>query len=206
MGRYMEKDTVIDSAAQRAVGSKEIQKIIEEAAAQALKNLDPKALANKIEMKVNGAWENMVLKMLGFDKHWGEEWEIDHCNGRHSAMSSLIQEKAKKATDEFLQRCGEALPKIQLDDELLAAIKEDYDEVFKRYLHESVARLAKINVENMVNNKLSKLLDQYVDPEAEAINALHQAIKSVKDPNVVEVLKKSLSELELYTYKSLEEQ
>lgn len=201
----IEKNDAVDAAASRAVSSQEIQKMIEDAVAKAISSLDPKALANKVETKVNGAWEKMVLKLLGFNNRWGGEWEIDHCNGRHSAMSSLIQDKAKAASDEFLKRCGDALLKIPLDDKLLTALKKDYDEVFRRHLRELVAHRAKADVESLVNSKLSKILDQYVEPEAEAINALHQAIKNVKDPNVAEMLKKSLSELESYTYKSLEE-
>lgn len=200
-----DEDTFVDAAANRAVNTPNFTKIIEEAARKAVEKFKPEELARKVEAKIDNAWEKMAFKMLGFDNRWGREWEIDHCNGRHSEMSSMLKAKAQKAVDEFLRRAGEALDKAPITPDIMAAMKKEYDEVFKYTLKKMVDARAQRNAEEFVNAKLAKFIDQYVDPEAEAINALHQAIKNVKDPKVAEMLKESLKELESYTLRALDD-
>lgn len=200
----MNKKDAIDDAAERAINAADIEKMIGAAVSKALSALDPKKLAEKVENKVEGAWIKMVYSMLGFESSWGSEFRVDHCNDRQSSVSEMLKNKAHQAVDEFLKRGAAELDKLPIDEKVLKAIKNEYNECFNRRLSDRVKQKAEADVEAFVNNKLAKTLDQYVEPEAEAINALHQAIKNVKDPNVAELLKKSLAELETYTLKALD--
>lgn len=200
----MSNKDVLDEAVERTVTGPELSGIIERAVSSALKKIDAKVLADKVEAKVEFAWQKMALKMLGFDNSWGREWEIDHCNGRHSDMSAMLRTKASAAADEFLKRAGDELAKMPLTQDVVKAMKKEYDEVFRGALRSLVKKRAEQDAEALVNKKMAEVLDKLSDLEAEAIDTIYKAMKNVKDPKVVAALQESLSALDSYSMKILD--
>lgn len=61
-----------------------------------------------------------VLKIVGFDNRWHNNWEVDHCNGRNSLLTDFMSEKVKamfyeefnKMTENDIQKSLEPVKKI----------------------------------------------------------------------------------------------
>jgi hypothetical protein len=194
----------IDEAIYRTITGSDVHSQIADIVRKTINaELDPKNLADKIENKVKNCWEDMVLKMLGMDNCWGK-WEIDHCNGRSSSLSNMIGGKAKDAVEEFLGRCADVLPKINIDDELVSSITKEYQQVVKRYLHKEIEARAKQDVKEFIENRLSEIIELQTNPEAEAVHVLREAIYQTEDEAVKEVLNESLKILEQKAFKKLE--
>lgn len=186
---------VLDKALSRFATGTEFQKTIEKTIVETLNKLDHKALADHMEHKVKDIWKTMALKLLGFDDRWGK-LEVDHCNGRHSFVSALIQQKAKAASDEFLDRCGAELSQIIITSKIKETLKKDYDEVFNRIVRDAVREKAAAEAKTFVQTKISKVLDCVSDPIGEAIDALNIIINKTTDHGTLEILKRNLKELE----------
>ncbi len=60
-----------------------------------------------------------VLKIVGFDNRWHNNWEVDHCNGRNSLLTEFMSEKVKamfheefnKMTEDDVQKSLEPIKK-----------------------------------------------------------------------------------------------
>lgn len=196
--------TAIDAAIERALDGPQIQKTIQETARKTLDSkLDPVALADRIEKKMNKCWEDLALKMLGMDNRWGGKWEVDHCNGRQHSIGDMLKQRANEAVSEFLKRAGDALPSIEIEGSLAEAMVKEYNDQVKRRMKEVLRDRAAQDVEDFVNAKLEHAIDLHMSPEAEAVHALRETIKKTKDPAAKAVLENSLKVLEDQAFNKL---
>lgn len=95
--------------------------------------------------------EQIVLKLLGFDNHWGGRWELDHCNGRagESAAGDWLREKAGAAVKEWLEKQTGRMPSIP--PQTVKNLKERYREYFLREVEERLRTRARRDAEAFVN-------------------------------------------------------
>lgn len=54
---------------------------------------NPEELTQKVHGMLNNSRDEITAKLLGMNKRWGGEWEIDHCNGRNgeSVMGDYLK-------------------------------------------------------------------------------------------------------------------
>lgn len=101
-----------------------------------------KALADKTKRLLDTHSEQVVMKLLGFNKdRWNDSnWELDHCNGRSgNSTAGVFLEKAQAETiKEWLSTV--AMPKLSelATKKLQKSIKEDFQRYYERALNEWV--------------------------------------------------------------------
>jgi predicted metal-dependent hydrolase len=131
-----------------------------------------KLLENDINKLVNETYDELkksfkntlaanVLKVVGFDNRWGgiSGWEVDHCNGRSSQitsyMSGKVQQMFTQEFDELLQPEIENLVK-PLRKVILKEFEQQFKERARRQMYEYTDKAAKAFLEDLVDKTLKK--------------------------------------------------
>lgn len=89
----------------------------------------PETIEKKVRQLLDKNSDEVVMKLLGFDNHWGK-WEIDKTNGRNSAtqagqyMASLHQEAIQNWLSQF--KLPELPPKVMKSIEQNARQNYEY--------------------------------------------------------------------------------
>ena len=83
-------------------------------------------LESEVVQILNSRREEIVCKLLGFNKRYGNEWELDHCNGRagQSEAGQLLASKIQPTVRAWLEQQAGKMPKLPA--EAIAALKKDY--------------------------------------------------------------------------------
>lgn len=88
-------------------------------------------IKKEVEATLNKNKEEIILKLLGFDKRWGkDDFELDHCNGRagNSAAGDFIRNVQAEAIKQWLSIVKmPPIPKTteaQIKKEMLSRYKE----------------------------------------------------------------------------------
>jgi len=149
--------------------------VLEDGLREALKN-DINTLTNKAYAELCTAFKNdikgHVLKDLGFNKRsYDNAWEVDHCNGRMSVITSHLSDRVKSMFQTEVDAIiGDILPAIK--EEMRVAIKRDLKEKFSRdvrYLaQEALSREAKELVNTILKEEVEKLRPQAYEQVAQA--------------------------------------
>jgi hypothetical protein len=86
--------------------------------------------------------QEVVGKLLGFDVRWGNEWEVDHCNGRagDSAAGDYLREKCGAAVKEWLDKAAGELP--PLPKQAIKALVSSYHEMLERAIRDQLFKKA----------------------------------------------------------------
>lgn len=125
----------------------------------------------------------IFAQVLGFDDRWGR-WEVDHCNGRRSAVSDGLASVVQEAGEEWVKDCIKrytkksgilGMTKAQEDALLL-----DYQSRIKSNISSHLYRLAEQHAE-----KLAKQMAE------EATVALSDEILNIK---ALQVLPEAMEE------------
>ncbi len=77
----------------------------------------PEAIREQIFERLNRSRDEILLKLLGFNKDsWGDSWSLDHCNGRsgNSIAGDYLKKVQQEAVDSWLATtCLPALSETQ---------------------------------------------------------------------------------------------
>jgi hypothetical protein len=104
----------------------EIQQATRDAAAKFLKDL-PANVTRRLD--------KAVARILGFDNRYGgDDWSIDHCNGRSSTVGDLISGEAHKAAQEATSKIITKKLIREIIKDRRPAILEDFKDRFIRSL------------------------------------------------------------------------
>lgn len=134
---------------------------------------DPEEVLNNVyNSTVNTAYSDIkkewekdlkknVMKLLGFSDTWGK-WEIDHCNGRMSEMSDLINQEVKKLfmetnftkeqltlTEKEKQDIGESIRK-DMRDRFSYEYRQSFRGSFEQLVKQQATQDAKEEFEKLV--------------------------------------------------------
>ena len=92
--------------------------------------------------RLDASRDQIVLKLLGFDKSWGRDFELDHCNGRagQSAAGDFIVSAANGAVKAWLAEQVGRLP--DLSASARKSLIRFYHETLERELRRELARAA----------------------------------------------------------------
>ena len=133
----------------------DVKKEMDDAVGKALR----KAL-DEIPNKVINGIENTVAKALGFSNSWGRGWEVDHCNGRHSTVSGLVSEAAKRKVVEAIKRLSTAFKIDRSHEEaLMKDMKDTYERQLRTSLRVAITTLATRRAEEMAASLVPDLSD-----------------------------------------------
>lgn len=115
----------------------------------------PEQLTKTIHQKLDKSASEILLKIMGYNKSWGE-WEIDHCNGRNG--SSEAGEYLKKVTQPAVE---EWLAKVHTITLTPAETKQLMANIRKKYLYEVESRLRHA-VEAAAQKHIDALVAEFV--------------------------------------------
>jgi len=128
-----------------------------------VKNRIEKAILVSAEKQINSidsTVENMVTRaigsLLGISNSWGRA-EIDHCNGRSSILTSIIEEKARRQVEKIVS----TFKFDENDKEVLLAFQKEYKEQLKRriswHAENEAKRIAEIIIKKFTDRELEKI-------------------------------------------------
>jgi hypothetical protein len=100
-----------------------------------------------------------VLKVIGFDKHWANGWEVDHCNGRQSLLTDFISGKVKQMfTEEFnkmLQPEIEAML-VPVRKQIAKEFKETFVREASRHMRAEAETAARAFMQDVLSKQMTK--------------------------------------------------
>jgi len=95
--------------------------------------------------------EGAVAKILGFENRWGNEWNVDHCNGRSTVMGEYIAAQAREAAGKAVNDVATAaIKELTKNDKLHDAIKKEFANIFEQELRRQLYDYAKTTVSEML--------------------------------------------------------
>jgi hypothetical protein len=138
---------------------------------------DMNKLANETYAEIQegfkaGLKEN-VLKVVGFDNRWSSRaWEVDHCNGRSSFITSYMSNKVqgmfREEFDKLLQ------PEIaKMIEPLKKAMVAEYKDVFTRTVRDSIREQAQVAAKDFLNGMIGSRIQKY---QKQALAKAEQAL------------------------------
>ena len=65
-----------------------------------------KTITDKVHRRLDQHRDEVLMKLMGFDKSYGGGWAIDHCNGRNgnSVISDFLKDSQREAVQEWLSQ------------------------------------------------------------------------------------------------------
>lgn len=128
-----------------------------------LRNLIEKAVLKVVEEKVNnlnnivdGLVKNAICSLLGIEYGWGGKANIDHCNGRNSILTKVIEERAKEQVEKIVKSFSIS-PE---DKEVRSAFEQEYSRQLLSQIRYYAEQKARDITENIVNKYTEKELEK----------------------------------------------
>lgn len=100
----------------------------------------PKELTQRVNKLLNDSCEEIIFKLLGFNKDgWGGRWSLDHCNGRsgESAAGDYLRQVQADAIREWLAK----IPMPTMSTKMLSDFKKQYQTEFNSRVQYQMRRL-----------------------------------------------------------------
>ncbi len=90
----------------------------------------PDAIKKRVTKLLDESREEIVFKLLGFDKSWEGKWKLDHCNARsgESAAGDYLRNVQADAIKEWLS----TIPLPTISPKMLADFKKQYQLEFNQ--------------------------------------------------------------------------
>lgn len=112
-------------------------------------------LCNSFKRDIKG----VILKQLGFDRNYDDQWRIDHCNGRMSVvtehLSHKVKEMFKTEVDAIIE---EIMPQIK--KEARTAVYTELKEAYQREARECARNLARTEAKEFVTELLKSKMEK----------------------------------------------
>ena len=132
---------------------------IEEEVQKQFNSLSPQAITDSIIKDFRAQRATVIYKLMGFEKSYGREWSVDHCNGRagNSPIGDWIKDQfevdvkpvikemiAEILNEDFKKDVGEAIKK-QIVEQLRYETRSFGNKVIQEY----IATVAQEKVEEL---------------------------------------------------------
>ena len=126
----------------------------------------PDAIKKRVTKLLDESREEIVFKLLGFDKSsWEGKWNLDHCNGRsgESAAGDYLRNVQADAIKEWLS----AIPMPTISPKMVTDFKKQYQQEFNQRVQYQLQKLItaeadKRAAELFKNISSSTQLDDYI--------------------------------------------
>jgi len=109
-------------------------------------------LVPEITGRLNKARDEILMKLLGFDKDYGGSWKVDHCNGRNgqSIAGDFLKVTQQAAVEDWLKQVPLPVLTDELQEVLRADIQKQYEYTLRHYASEYARAKAKKDLEALV--------------------------------------------------------
>jgi len=132
------------------------------------RNLDLETLVKKL---FDQGVEQVILKLMGFEKDWDGRWKVDNCNGR-SGNSVIGDDITNKARAELAKFISEKLDIVdlwsQLSNKEIDDLKKEYKETYLRQMRERMrdwgARNADSRFEEIFGEAITNIFEKEISP------------------------------------------
>jgi cobalamin biosynthesis Mg chelatase CobN len=98
----------------------------------------------------------IMAKMMGFNNHWGR-WEVDHCNGRRSVISDVIEDKTRAVVTDWINENLTADLTKKILDKQRAELVKDFTEGVHRGARSQLYRLTEELGQNIADEIAAEL-------------------------------------------------
>jgi hypothetical protein len=148
--------------------------ILEEGVEKMLEN-DVNKLANEAYEELQKSFKHTlkgnVLRIVGFDNRYDQKWEVDHCNGRHSAITEYMSDRVKQLfRQEFDVLLQPEIEKMLIPTK--AALVKEFREVFNRAVREQIRsqaqEAAKVFLIDVLGKEVKKFQKKAISGAEEA--------------------------------------
>lgn len=100
-----------------------------------------------------------VLKVIGFEYRWNQ-WDVDHCNGRMSQLTTYMSEKVKNMITAELDKL------LQVDvEQLMKPVRQtlvkDFQEAFEREARNRIREQAAASAADFVKDIMDKQMQKF---------------------------------------------
>ena len=131
--------------------------LIEEAIQSWKESNNPASIKHSVTKKLDGAKENILLQMLGFEYSYRGTFKIDHCNGRagESMIGTYIKENVEHSLQEYMRS---AFP-ISINEDAQIALQQCVQDEFTKALHNEFRKY----VRKHLNDTVASLAERYTD-------------------------------------------
>lgn len=120
----------------------------------------PDVIEKSINKKLDEHKDEITLKLLGFDKNYGDRnWKLDHCNGRSG--NSPAGEYLRDTQSVIVRQWLDKVPIPELTTTQLKKLSSDFNEVYLRALKKSLTTL----VETKAKEDSHKLLKEIISTD-----------------------------------------
>lgn len=120
----------------------------------------PDVIEKSINKKLDEHKDEITLKLLGFDKNYGDRnWKLDHCNGRSG--NSPAGEYLRDTQSVIVRQWLDKVPLPELTPTQLKKLSSDFNEVYLRALKKSLTTL----VETKAKEDSHKLLKEIISTD-----------------------------------------
>lgn len=140
----------------------DVQRIAEDEVSKYCDKLTESAVRKIVRDRLNQQVNETVLKVIGFENRWGK-WEVDHCNGRMSALSELVKNVAQSEFQTWFKENMGRGPKLTTEQR--KAIVCEFDEAVLRAAREAAKRKAADLGSKALNNALAGAVGPVIHDE-----------------------------------------
>ena len=126
----------------------------------------PKDIVEYIHKKLDKSRDEVLLKLMGFNKDsWNGAWALDHCNNRsgNSIAGDYLKSVQQDAINDWLSKV--ALPKLSKtdSDRIAASFKAEYLRYLKRAVESYAQKKADEHARQLVDALIpTPPIDQYL--------------------------------------------
>lgn len=111
----------------------------------------PEKIKADVFKRLDKSREEIVLKLLGFEKDYNGGWKIDHCNGRsgNSIAGEYLKTHQTAIVNEWLAQAKMPEMTKTLEKSLTSGAVDEYQYEFRKRFREAVAAKAKQDAEEL---------------------------------------------------------
>ena len=140
--------------------STELITVIDTAIDKWVQNNPPEKISKEVKSKLDKYKDEITLKLLGFDKNYGDRnWRLDHCNGRsgNSAAGDYLRATQAVAIEEWLSTL--TLPVLTPSQEkaLLRDSQQHYYKAMRQAVMSKLTKKVEEDSTALINSMLPTL-------------------------------------------------
>ena len=117
-------------------------------------------IKKEIVQRLDKAKDEVLPKLLGFNRRCGNKWELDHCNGRsgNSAIGDYLRKVQQATIEEWMRNITNFKLTAQQEADLKESARSHYIDLMRRGLQERIKKTVNEDLYSMVN-QISKEMD-----------------------------------------------
>lgn len=134
------------------------------------KNTDT-VIAKRVTDLLDAHSKEITMKLLGFDTHYGKDWELDHCNGRNgnSVAGDYLRHNQATAIRAWLSTCMEDMKPMGVTAKARfnKQMQYEYEQEMHRNIKEIAAKQVNLDTTGLLATVAStSLLEKYLQTKA----------------------------------------